>query len=209
MQNVARSFRHPVMLTIYSLFLALLLAACGGTAATTPPATTPSVPTPVPTVAPTPTTAPVASSGSMQNYTGDGYTIGYPQDWKATPATNVVTFSDPTQSNYFLVFSFDNAAGVPADSILTQAAQLFQKGAGITDAQDVQLTSATVSLAGESWTQKGFNGTVAGSKDTFIIAATTHASKTFVILDGCPADKYEQTNTTYFTPMAQTFKFTA
>jgi hypothetical protein len=87
---------------LFSLVLALSLAACGAASGgtTTSPAPTPSTPS-------------TATAAQMVTYRGKGFTTDFPQGWVVTPQANgSVTFAlPPRQSIKFLVNITENAHG--------------------------------------------------------------------------------------------------
>ena len=111
--------KRPFALAIggfYGLVFVFLFSACslfgGGDAAAKP--------TPAPT--PTPVPAPATTGAALTTYKGNGYTIGYPQGWKATTrADGIVSFSDPNGIAYVAVTSQPNPQGVVSSANLVDA----------------------------------------------------------------------------------------
>src|SRR2546429_8316978 len=89
--------RSRLSLSLCGLLLVLVLAACslgGGSTGTAPTTTSGHTPatTHATSVPAQPTSAPAAS---LTTYTGDGFTISYPQGWTVLKGTNgSVTFID-------------------------------------------------------------------------------------------------------------------
>src|SRR5712664_1399057 len=64
------------------------------------------------TAAPTATPAPTATATpALSTYTGTGYTISYPQDWKQTGSGGQVTFQDALGINQLSIIYVANPGG--------------------------------------------------------------------------------------------------
>src|SRR5438874_5868421 len=134
-QHPHRFSLAPFMLC--TLAFALLLTACGfgggGTTATKP----------------TPTPTPAAPT--LTAYTGDGYTISYPQGWKVTKSNAGVTFTDPNGIAYVAVRTSPNPnAFISSDSLVTVGLDTFKSQAKNYQKQSV---SPTTTIAGDTWSQ--------------------------------------------------------
>ncbi len=95
---------QPIMPPLCSVILAMLLIACGGGGSSTS--------------TPTPTPIPVTT------FTGNGYTINYPQAWKAASAFGNVSFTDSTAIYHLnIMLTPDpnglNTANALADTLIT------------------------------------------------------------------------------------------
>lgn len=158
---------------------------------------------------------PVATANVvMKTYSGSGFTIKYPQNWKATSSTNGVAFSDPTGTYNLSVGTTPNADGS------VNAEQLVNGGitgakANLKNVQSIAVP-ATTTFAGQDWTQRAISGanTYQGQTTTVEanILATNHpdhasTTKGFVIAYVALKDKFAQAKSMYFTPMLQSFKF--
>lgn len=192
------------ILTLCSLLLvAALLAACGGTTATsTPTPTTPLTPTPTPT--------------SMATLAGNGYTISYPQSLQlARSGARLVTLtnSDGTIKMTITAVADPNGA-ISADSLVNTA--IATQKIPLKNVQQVSV-APTVTVGGASWSQQSVSGTqrlnAADIVMQSVVIATVHpantaASKAYTITYTAPQSMFSQANTTYFQPILQSFKFT-
>src|ERR1700680_524562 len=81
--------RSRLILSVCSLFLVCLLAACGsGGSSTGTTSVSPSASTHAPIRQATSAPTQLSSTTSLTTYTGDGFTISYPQGWTVTKETN-------------------------------------------------------------------------------------------------------------------------
>ena len=203
-------------MALCSLILAVLLVACGGSSTSG----TTSTPTPVPTSPPasTPTSPPVsptAASGAMTVYSGNGFSISYPQNWQITKkANNIFTFADSTGGiKMTITVAPDPNGTISADSVAStalQAAKVLLK-----NSQTVSVPSTTT-VGGESWSQISASGTQRlNNQDTnvqVVVLADVHPantplSKSFTIVYQAPVSTFSQDDTAYFQPMLQSFMF--
>lgn len=192
-------------LGLCSLVLVALLTACGGftTNTTTTPTPQPPTPTPTPAVA-------------MTTYTGKDFSISYPKDWKATPASTAIAIGDSLD-----IYNMTLAA-TPDPSGTATADQLADGGvagakANLKDAQTVSI-APTTTIAGQTWSQRAVSGTTTVNGQSIevelIILATTHPAsaldtKGYIISYGTIKLQFEQATSMYFMPMLQSFKFAA
>lgn len=205
-----------------ALILTLLLAACGsgstnsgtGNKSSQPPNGSKSSYTL--TATPTTHSSTPATTEPMKVYTGSGFTIEYPQSWKETESGSEIAFTDPSGSYNLTIGASDNADGkVTADQLVD---------GGLTGAKsnlkNVETISVpqTVTLANQTWSQRSLTGlnTYQGQStpvqaDVLATNYPTHttATKGFIIAYVALKDKFDQAKTLYFTPMLQSFKFTA
>ena len=186
-------------LTLCSLGLLFLLTACdlfgGGSASATP----------------TPKPAPATT---LTTYTGDGYSIGYPQGWTAKKVGNLVTFSDALGINELVIeFIPDPNSLAPSSTLINTSLAAFQS-----QAKNYQKVSAasTVTLAGVSWDQGVATGDVTlngqAGNAKIVTLATNHpdhtlSTRTYDIAYSTASQLFDLSNTTYFQPMLQSFKF--
>ncbi len=194
-----------VMPAFCCVILALLLVACGGGTTSAPTPT----PRPSPTLQPTPTS-------SLAVYTGDGYSIGYPQGWKVTPGDNRVTFNDPTQVYSLAIVISPNPNGVASADVVASASINAAK-ATLKNPQTETL-SPTTTVGGESWVQKSLSGTSTSngqSIDVQIVVisdnhpANSSSTRNFAMVYGAPKALFATANANYFQLMLQSFKFTS
>jgi len=151
----------------------------------------------------------------MTAYSGNGFSISYPQNWQTSKsANNLFTFTDSTGGiKMTITVAPDPNGTISADSVAStalQAAQVLLK-----NSKTVSVPSTT-SVGGDSWSQVSASGTQRlNNQDTdiqVVVIATVHPantllSKSFTILYQAPVSTFSQDNTTYFQPMLQSFKF--
>lgn len=197
-----------------ALLLAVLLAACGGVGGSGNATPTPKPTTPAPTATPTPSVA-------LQTYTGNGFTIGYPQGWKTQTvqqnAVNGIAFTDAQGINALTVLLVPNPGGVTSAADENKAAvTLVNAAAGLKSPQPVSLPTTT-SVAGESWVQTGETGTINMNNTDVpgevVVLTDNHPAKSpttnaYDIYYGGPSLTFQQENQ-IFQAMLQSFKFTA
>ena len=203
-------------LAMCSLILAVLLVACGGSSTsgtTSTPAPTPTTP---PTSTPTtPSASPTAATGAMTPYSGNGFTISYPQTWQiSTKANNLFTFTDSTGGiKMTITVAPDPNGAISADTVASTALTAAQ--GLLKNAQKVSVPSTTT-VGGQSWSQISASGTQRlNNQDTpvqvvvlaVVYPANTPLSKSFTIFYQAPVSTFTQEDTTYFQPMLQSFKF--
>lgn len=214
---VMKIYRKLWLAIIFGCLL-LLLAACNlGPVSINTGAT----PTPTPTQKPAPTTvipSPTAVA-SMVTYTGNGYTIGYPQGWTVNKgSTGSVTFSDPQGVAYVTIQVVPNPNGLisTGDQVNT-GLQIFKSQAKNYTKVSV---APTTNVAGETWSQGAATGDVTPTGATSPVTAkivvisdnhpaNTSSTQSFTIGYATAAQVFDMANTTYFQPMLQSFKFTS
>ncbi len=150
---------------------------------------------------------------SLQTYKGNGYTIGYPQDWTLKNQGRVTTFSKQDTTAVLAIEIDDNPQGASADSVIDIATQNGNKSGNLKDVQPHQI-SATAQFGGETWLQRAFDATNAhGVKITIVYLLANHQAgstmKIFVIVFAAPVDGFDQANTDFFQPMTKSFAFTS
>jgi len=195
-----------------SLSLMALLAACGGSSTTTG-----STPTAAPTSQPSPTAVVSPTSGTtLTTYTGNGYTIGYPQGWKANASGKNVVFSDSSGIySLTIVVAPDPAGAIGPDTVVNTAIEAVKNT--VKNPQTVNVPSS-ISIGGDSWVQKSITGdsSAAGQTGTIqiVVASDNHpanspSTNSFTITYETLQATFDAANTQYFQPMLQSFKFTA
>lgn len=191
------------MFLLCGLIITLLLAACGGGSSSS------ATPTPKPTPSPTP--------ASPTTYTGDGYTINYPQGWKITKSesTGTVTFADPVGIYNLSVAVTPNPGGAASKDTLVDAAVTGAKSK-LKNPQTETIAPTTM-VGGDTWSQRAVSGdaTVNGQTATvkLVVIADNHpanspSTKAFIIVYGTAKQLFDQANSAYFQSMLQSFKFT-
>jgi hypothetical protein len=204
---------HYMLAFSYSLLLSSLLVACqiqigGGTTA---------APTPTPKPPAAPTTLPTISSSKLITYTGDGYTISYPQGWTVNQGGGgLVTFDDPQGIAYLSVKATPNPGGtITAANQVSIGLQLFQSQAKNYRTVNV---APTTTVGGDNWSQGSATGDIMPSGQTSAVTA-----RIVVIADNHPASSpatmgfeiayltgqqvFDLANNGFFQPMLQSFKF--
>ncbi|HZR41200.1 MAG TPA: hypothetical protein VFB12_13835 [Ktedonobacteraceae bacterium] len=206
MKRQARSSLQHVLLISCALVFTLLLTACDlfGSSSNAQPT-------------PTPTPKP-----AMTTYTGDGFSISYPQGWTAKTDNNqlaslngkMVTFSDITGITQLSVGVIPNPGGVAPTSAASGVVLNFFKGQA-KNYKEAQVPS-TATVGGESWDQSGATGDVTTAGTTanakLIVLADNHPAhanntRLFVIAYGTATQLFDLQNSTAFQPMLQSFKF--
>jgi hypothetical protein len=193
-----------------SVFLVFLLAACSGIGSTTG-----STPTPSPASSPSPAVTPTSAT-SLTTYTGNGYTIGYPQGWKVNAAGKNVVFTDATGIyNLTIVVSPDPAGVVSPDTVVNASIQGVQSTLKNTQTVNVP---PTTTIGGDSWVQKSIAGTSSAGGQTgtvqIVVASDNHpanspSTSSFTIIYTTLQSGFDAANSQYFQPMIQSFKFTS
>lgn len=183
------------------LILAGLFTACSipGTSSTSTTAT------------PAPTQPP-----ALTNYSGNGFTIGYPAGWKVTTKETTVTFTDPQGVASLVVNTINNPGGaIPSKNVVQAGLQVFKQRAK--NYQTVSIASTT-SLAGDTWDQGAATGdvTINGQSTPVnvksIVIADNHPAqaantKNYTIVYVTGSQVFDLANQGYFQPMLQSFKF--
>jgi hypothetical protein len=189
-------------LALCGMILAVLLTACGGT-------------TPTQAAPPQPTTTPAATSAAMTTITSNGFTMSYPQGWQVSRSgAHLVTLTNSQGTESFAITVVPSPkSAISADSLVNtgvKAQTVVLKGA-----QKVSVPP-TVTVGGASWSQQSVSGTQRlNAADTVVqavVLATVHpgntpTSKGYTIVYRAPQASFAQTNTSYFQPMLQSFKF--
>jgi hypothetical protein len=200
---------HAFLFASASLILTLVLTACnliGGSGAS-------STPTPTPTPKPSPT----ATTPPLTTYTGNGFTISYPQGWKVTQqdSNTAIQFSDPLSIYNLAVATTPNPEGVASpDTVINTT--LSAGGSRLKNTHMVNVPPTT-RVGGDTWSQKAETGdtTVNGQNTTvkLVVIADNHpanslSTNSYVIAYGTGQSLFDAATTTYFQPMLQSFKFT-
>lgn len=204
------SWKHvtrQVSISLSFIVLITVLAACGGGGGTASSTPTPSAPTPAPTTA----------SVGMQTFTGNGFSISYPQNWQKTTSSSQTVFSDETAGNAFtIVQTADPGGAASADTIATASIQAIAKT--VLKNGKTETVPATVSINGTTWSQRAVTGDVEANGQTVpaklvllvaIHPASAVTSQSFQLFYVAPTLTFDQANLLVFQPMLQSFKFTA
>jgi hypothetical protein len=199
-----RSYRtyQCVMIVLCSL-LAFILAACevGGDY------------TPVATPVPSPTVVTV----HLHTYQGQGYSIGYPQNWIVTQSSNgPVTFTNPQGLAFMVIEVLPNPGGE-----LTSRAEIENRlrtnTFNLVAYRRISI-SPTVVVGGDTWNQGAADGNITIKNRSLSVAgemvliadnhpASSPATNMFVIRYAAAQAVFDVANVTYFLPMLKSFKF--
>jgi hypothetical protein len=199
-----KHIRRSAILLLCGLIISLLLAACGGGG------TSSATPTPKPTPSPTPV--------SLTTYMGDGYTINFPQGWKATKSesTGTVTFADPVGIYNLSIAVTFNPGGAASKDNLADAAATGAKSK--LKNPKTETIAPTTTVGGDTWSQRAVSGDATVNGQTanvkLVVIADNHpasspSTKAFIIVYGTARVLFDAANSTYFQPMLQSFKFTS
>lgn len=214
MTSTWKHVTRRVFISLSAVVLMVFLAACGGggnTGSATPTATTP----------PTPTPSPTTPSVAMQTFTGNGFSISYPQSWQKTSSSSQgiaqVAFSDQTTGNAFTIVATPDPEGAAsADKIADTSVQTLSNVAVKNGKPETVPASMTIN--GITWAQRAITGTATVSGQSvpakIILLVTIHpansaTSQAFQLFYGGPTLTFDQINAQIFQPMLQSFKFTA
>jgi hypothetical protein len=173
----------------------LTLAACGGTTAGN------SAPTATPTAAPpTPTNTP-ATGLTVYTSSDHKYQLSYPTGWQVNEVSGdsgKVDFSGPNQD--FMVSDDAGTQGADPAQLITD----WCNAIGRTTSQVVKGTP--VVLAGQTWF-KAECGDDAQPSEPLLVEVVTYQGAVYQIDYTSPAASFQSDDTTYYTPMEQSFQF--
>lgn len=200
------------------LALVVLLVACGGgNAGKSSNQKTGTSANPIKQVVPTMLATGVATAAQTslsKTYTGTGFTIKYPADWKLTTSSTEAAFTDPSGSYNLTIGSTPNPNGT---KVADQLAENGIAGAktNLKNVQTVDLAQTT-DVGGQSWSQRSITGTSTlngqSSDIEAVVLANNHPmhtteTKGYVIVYVAGKDTFDQARTKYFQPMLQSFKY--
>ncbi len=213
--------RSRLALSVCGLLLALLLAACslgGGSTGTAPTTTSGNTSaTPHPTSVPAqPTSAPVAH---LATYTGNGFTISYPQGWTVEKGTNgSVVFVDEhagaTKGSHLAITLGKQGLVHPTSTTLNFWQQAFMAQPNY---QKVHI-APTAMVGGDSWDQiaatsdEQISGQTQPVNAELVVMADNHlatspTARSWQIQYSTYTNDFAQMNANLFQPMLQSFKF--
>ena len=194
------------------LVLALALAACGS--ATSTSGSTPT-PTSQPVSSPTTATSPTTST-TLTTYTGNGYSIDYPQGWKVNAAGKSVVFTDPTGIYSLTVLIAPNPNDtISSDTVVNTALQLATST--LKNPQTMNVPASTT-IGGDTWAHKSVAGTATIGDQTgtvqVVVASDNHpanspSANSYTITYQTLQATFATADSQYFQPMIQSFKFTS
>jgi len=200
------------------LALVLLLVACGGgNTGKSSNSNNATSANPVKQVVPTTLATGTATAGQTsltKTYTGTGFTMKYPADWKLTTSSTEAAFTDPSGSYNLTIGSTPNPNGT---KIADQLAENGIAGAktNLKNVQTVNLAQTT-DIGGQPWSQRSITGSSVlngqSSDIEAVVLANNHpahttATKGYVIVYVAAKDMFDQARTKYFQPMLQSFKY--
>lgn len=159
--------------------------------------------------------APGANTGTdLTTYSGNGYSIGYPQGWNVQTNNGQVIFTNTTAEATFIINEATNPGERASASAAATGGINGLKGS-VTHFQADQ-TAPTTMIGGTIWYQQEGTGDVAQNGQTinakFVVLTTNYpshssATKLYVIVYDSPTATFNQTTTDAFQPMTQSFKF--
>lgn len=203
MTSLWKPVTQRLSLSALALLSIVLLAACSIPGSSASSSTPTAIPSPTP---------------AMATYRGDGYTIDYPKDWTKSVTSGQITFQDSLGANALGVVAVANPNGLAQPSTVLDATIASSvKGANMTNTSPANLP-ASVSLAGETWVQKGTTGTVSkgGASTSFevVVLATNHpahssTTKIFEFVYAGPLVGSTLADAQIFQAMLASFKFTS
>ena len=206
--------RSRLALSVCGLLLALLLAACSlgggstGTAPTTTSGNTPAIAQP--------TSAPAAN---LATYTGNGFTISYPQGWTVEKGANgSVVFVDEhagaTKGSHLAITLGKQGLVHPTSTTLNFWQQVFMAEPNY---KKVDI-APTAMVGGDSWDQIAATGDEQISGQTqpvnaeLVVMADNHlatspTARSWQIQNSTYTNGFAQMNANLFQPMLQSFTF--
>lgn len=210
-----------LVLSLCSLFLVCLLSACslgGGSTGTAPTTTSGNMPaTTQPTSVPVQPTS--ASAAGLATYTGDGFSISYPQGWTVIKqGTNGVVFLDEhagaTKGSHLAIKLGKQGLVHPTSTTLNFWQQTFMAEPNY---QKVNI-APTAMVGGDSWDQIAATGDEQASGQTqpvnaeqVVMAdnhpATSPTARNWQIQYITYTNDFAQMNANLFQPMLQSFTF--
>jgi hypothetical protein len=156
-----------------------------------------------------------ATKNGLKTYTGTGFTVEYPEDWKLTTSSTETAFTDPTGSYNLSIGSTPNPQGEKTAAQLTEGGIAGAKN-NLKNVRTVNVPQTTT-VAGQIWNQSSITGTSTlngqSSDVQAVVLANNHLAhsadtKGYVIVYVAAKDKFDQAQTKYFQPMLQSFKYT-
>jgi len=181
------------------LALTLFLVACGNSGSSTTISAPTSTPTPTP---------------GGQSYTGDGYSLSYPLDWKVTTQSGVAEFSsnagNPLPLLTIRTAAFDNTPGTPGVSLDQQMVIEETTLTGNQNFQEDKTVASTTSIGGDTWKEFGATYDVSVLHTKAVVFGDQHPASTgkiFIIRLTDTAASYDQDYSTIIQPIFNSFKF--
>lgn len=162
---------------------------------------------------PMPGTTTTPPSG-LAVYTGKGYSIGYPKDWKIEPGDQTVIFSSVTGMYSLLIVVNPNPDGIISASTMVNDNIAAFKGQ-MTNSRMETLPATTI-VGGENWAQKSISGTETSGGVRFdlqaVVISDNHPAnsadtRNFTITYSTERSLFATANTSYFQQMLRSFKF--
>jgi hypothetical protein len=208
-----KSISRKMALLVSALIFTILLAACGGGTTTNPTPTPTTAAKPSPTIPPTAT---LPATAGFVKYRGSGFTIDYPQGWKATTAGKNTVFADSSGIYNLTIVTSPNPGGIASPDTVVNAGIQGVKGT-LTNPQTVNVP-ATTTIGGDTWVQKSIKGSSSTGGQAgvvqLVVASDNHpanspSTTSFTVIYATLQITFDAANAQYFQPMLQSFKFTA
>lgn len=164
----------------------------------------------------TPTSAPnaVPTQAPLTTFSGEHFTLKYPQNWKVAKDATSVTFSDPNGIAYFRINFTPNPGGFISPAQQVQVGlQTFQSQVKQYKQQSI---ASSTTVANTSWSQGSATGTLTVQGTTapvrVIVLGTNHPETdpntfAYTIAYATADQLFTIANTTYFQPMLRSFAF--
>jgi hypothetical protein len=156
-------------------------------------------------------TATARANNLYLSYTGDGYTLKYPSNWRVTPQPPNIIFTpsngDPTQA--FLIYVTPATSGADLDAGLAGGLNALQ-GEFQNYQQDNSVPPTTL-IGGDNWKGAGATGDKDGYHLKAVLLVDQHPANTgklFVISLVTEAKSYDQIYNTIFKPIFDSWTFT-
>jgi len=169
--------------------------------------------TSVATPVPTPTVLPV----HLHTYRGQGYSIGYPENWIVTQSNNAtVTFTNPHGLAFMIIEVLPNPGGELTSRVEIEN-RLRTNTFNLVAYRRIAITPTAI-VGGDSWSQGAADGgivikdrSISVAGEMILIAdnhpANSPATNMFVIRYAAAQSVFDVANITYFGPMLKSFKF--
>ena len=197
--ELVKAMRTQVCLALVCVLL-LVLAACGGTTAASPS------PTATPPANPSPTTQPTKTpAANFTVYTSPDHTyrVSYPTGWQEQTVegnSGKVSFTGPDNQEFEVNDHASTPGGDPAQ-LITDYCQAVQP-----DQAASHVVGTPVVLDGQTWL-KAQCGAAAQPATILIVEVVTYKGAVYQIDYAAPGASFQADDTTFYTPMEQSFQF--
>ncbi len=153
---------------------------------------------------------------TLKTFTGNGFSIGYPQDWNVKSSANPVVFTDTLGVDILSIAVTPNPGGTQsADTLVNVTLTGLEQSSVVTNVQSASDVPTTATVGGDAWAQRGVTGTAnlngQAVPGKLVVLADNHpasspTTQAFEIYYVGPTATFDQTNPT-FQAMLQSFKF--